>query len=312
MKNMDKYKKFEKLCKEKLTDRYKNINTRKILIWGASDGGRIVKEVIEREGYQSYGFVDAKAESKNDFLDLPVYPISIINPEEYFIIIGIMSYHYDIEEILHGKNYTHSDYVYIFDNESYNKEDIEFRGCIVGRYTYGYQKLLQDFPLAIKIGRYCSINDTARICNNHSIECVTTHPLLDYRQFYSWDKQESRKKYLEKYGTHFNNVPFQDSSIRKNEPVVIGNDVWIGANVVILPGVHIGDGAVLAAGAVITKDVEPYAIVGGVPAKLIRYRFSEEIIDKFLKIQWWDWTIEKIEENIELFYQPDLFCEIFG
>lgn len=60
-----------------------------------------------------------------------------------------------------------------------------------------------------------------------------------------------------------------------------------------------------------TKDVKPYAIMGGVPARLIRYRFSEEMIGAFLRIKWWDWPIEKIEENLELFYYPELFCETF-
>lgn len=82
-------------------------------------------------------------------------------------------------------------------------------------------------------------------------------------------------------------------------------------NAVIMSGVKIGDGAIIGAGAVVTKDVEPYAIMGGVPARLIRHRYPKEMIDAFLRIKWWDWPIEKIEENLELFYQPELFCEIF-
>ena len=82
-------------------------------------------------------------------------------------------------------------------------------------------------------------------------------------------------------------------------------------NAVIMSGVKIGDGAIIGAGAVVTKDVEPYAIMGGVPARLIRHRYPKEMIDAFLRIKWWDWRIEKIEENLELFYQPELFCEIF-
>ena len=93
--------------------------------------------------------------------------------------------------------------------------------------------------------------------------------------------------------------------------MVIGNDVWIGANVSILPGVYIGDGAVIAAGAVVTKDVEPYAIVGGVPAKVIRYRFSPKEIYILLKIKWWDWSVEEVERNIELLYDPVKFIAAF-
>ena len=82
------------------------------------------------------------------------------------------------------------------------------------------------------------------------------------------------------------------TEVRRTE---IGNDVWIGMNAVIMSGVKIGDGA----------------IMGGVPARLIRHRYPKEMIDAFLRIKWWDWPIEKIEENLELFYQPELFCEIF-
>lgn len=79
----------------------------------------------------------------------------------------------------------------------------------------------------------------------------------------------------------------------------IGNDVWIGYEAVILAGVTVGDGAVIGTRAVITKDVPPYTVVGGVPAKPIKRRFSEERIDQLLKMRWWDWPEEKIAENIE-------------
>lgn len=108
-----------------------------------------------------------------------------------------------------------------------------------------------------------------------------------------------------KYGKYHDNAAFENSPLRKNIPVVIGNDVWIGANVSILPGVHIGDGAVLAAGAVVNKDVEPYEIVGGVPAKHIKYRFDAEQRKILLSVKWWEWPHEEIERNIEMFYNPN-------
>ena len=80
--------------------------------------------------------------------------------------------------------------------------------------------------------------------------------------------------------------------------IVIGNDVWIGYEAVILAGVTIGDGAIIGARAVVTKDVEPYTIVGGVPAAPIRKRFSKDTISNLLKIKWWDWPKEKIAKNI--------------
>ena len=80
--------------------------------------------------------------------------------------------------------------------------------------------------------------------------------------------------------------------------IVVGNDVWIGYEAVILAGVTIGDGAIIGARAVVTKDVPPYTIVGGVPAKPIRKRFNEETIDILLKLKWWDWSKERIAKNI--------------
>ena len=87
-------------------------------------------------------------------------------------------------------------------------------------------------------------------------------------------------------------------------PVRVGNDVWIGANATILSGVTIGDGAVVAAGSVVTESVPPYAIVGGVPAKIIKYRFPVETIERLLQLGWWNWHPEKIEQNMSLFYLP--------
>jgi acetyltransferase-like isoleucine patch superfamily enzyme len=91
--------------------------------------------------------------------------------------------------------------------------------------------------------------------------------------------------------------------------VFIGNDVWIGCNTVILSGVTIGDGAVVAAGSIVTKDVAPYAIVGGNPAKLIKYRFSNDIIEKLLYIKWWSWERERIVEFLPLITSTDV--EVF-
>src|SRR5690606_36153360 len=92
-----------------------------------------------------------------------------------------------------------------------------------------------------------------------------------------------------------------------NTPIVIENDVWIGKNAIVLPGVTIHNGAIVAAGGVVTKDVPPYAIVGGVPTKIIRYRFEPHIIEAMLEIKWWAWDDEKIKENFDLFFDPEEF-----
>ena len=132
----------------------------------------------------------------------------------------------------------------------------------------------------ITIGNFCSIaRGTAVQEHNHDADCITTY-FIKYRIF------------EEKYGI---------DAISKG-PVIIGNDVWIGTQSTILTGVTIGDGAIIAANSVVSKDIPPYAIVGGTPAKVLRYRFSEEIIERLLEVKWWNWDIEKIKKNKDLFY----------
>ena len=102
---------------------------------------------------------------------------------------------------------------------------------------------------------------------------------------------------------------YKYADLESKSAVVIGNDVWIGESARIMAGVHIGDGAVIAAGAVVTKDVAPYAIVGGVPAKVIKYRFSPEQIEELLKIEWWNWDEEKIRKHADEFDNIESFIE---
>ena len=92
--------------------------------------------------------------------------------------------------------------------------------------------------------------------------------------------------------------------------VEIGHDVWIGTNVTILPSVKIGNGAIIAAGAVVTKDIPDYAIVGGVPAKVLKYRFSDDEIKRLNQSKWWEWPDEKIKRHINKFSAPEDFFDL--
>lgn len=148
-----------------------------------------------------------------------------------------------------------------------------------------------------KIGRFCSIA--------HDVSCEPyTHPTANVSTYPSF------------FNTG-NNLPFGKSSFNFEEMlktskgfiVEIGNDVWIGSHVTIKGGIKIGDGAIIGMNALVTKDVPPYSIVGGVPAKIIRYRFNKSIIEGMLRIQWWNWPIELIKQRQEEFISAEDFVK---
>lgn len=153
----------------------------------------------------------------------------------------------------------------------------------VGEHSYGLKRecFFSYHPDdRVLIGKFCSIADGVKfVFGHHRTDSVTTFPLR---------------------ALCFGGVPHEDAKSKGR--IEIGNDVWIGANALILSGVKIGHGAVVAAGAVVTKDVPPYAIAGGVPARVLRYRLREEQVAPLLEIAWWDWPMEKIIANQALFY----------
>jgi len=157
--------------------------------------------------------------------------------------------------------------------------------------NYSYVSGPRSYVESATIGKFCSIaRQTIIGVSGHDYTKVTTHPIV-IDPFYKFiDEPLSEMQKL---------------------PPVIGNDVWIGINSVIHRGVNIGDGAVIASDSVVTRDVEPYSIVGGNPARHIRYRFQPKVIEALLKIQWWNWNDEKIKSAIELFDNPDEFIRTF-
>jgi acetyltransferase-like isoleucine patch superfamily enzyme len=167
-----------------------------------------------------------------------------------------------------------------------------------GKYTYGYDSLIvKDFGTGerLKIGNFCSLSSgiTILLGGNHPIQNVSTYPfgVLNTNIFSGFINIEKRIK-----------------------DTVIGNDVWIGHGVTILTGITIGDGSVISANSNVVKDVEPYSIVGGNPAKFIKKRFTEDQINKLLEIKWWDLEDSKIRELLPHICSDDIdqFIKLFN
>ena len=180
----------------------------------------------------------------------------------------------------------------------YLKDAIKNPNIMVGEYTmyndfrddptlFEHNNVLYHYPInddKLMIGKFCSIACGAKFLfnsANHTMNSLSTYPFPLFFEEWGLDRKDVA------------------SSWDHKGDIVIGNDVWIGYEAVVMAGVTIGDGAIIGTRAVVTKDVPPYMIVGGIPARPIKKRFSEETIEKLLDLQWWDWPREKLAENIE-------------
>ena len=183
-----------------------------------------------------------------------------------------------IKNVITRPNIEVGDYTYYDDINGADK----FEEHVMHHYEFLGDKLI--------IGKFCQIASGIKfIMNgaNHRMNSVTTYPFNIMGN--GWEKVTPKLE----------DLPFKGDTI-------IGNDVWIGQNVTILPGVHIRDGAIIGANSVVTKDIPPYHIAGGNPCKIIRKRFNEEFIDYLEEIKWWDWEEDKIFKNLEILCSNDL------
>ena len=184
-----------------------------------------------------------------------------------------------------------------YDREIYVKPTIRNPNIVVGDFTYIADSEFESHVThhyewlgdKLIIGKFCQFAAGVEFVMNganHQMNAVTTYPFFTLE---GWEMKPPAKEVL----------PFKGDT-------VIGNDVWIGQNAVILPGVHIGDGAIIGANSVVGSDVAPYTIVVGNPAKVLRKRFDDELIDLLLRFKWWDRSIEEINSLIPLLTDSDL------
>lgn len=182
------------------------------------------------------------------------------------------------------------------------KNFVKVKNIIVGDYTYfddrrnGPEKFEEynvlynyDFTkVKLVIGKFCAIAAETRfiMTGDHKLDAISTYPFPIF--LHGWESA------------------YNISDLPVKGDIIVGNDVWFGYDTLIKGGVTIGDGAIIAAGAVVVKDVPPYSIVGGNPAKVLKMRFDDKTIARLLQIAWWNWDIEKINKNLKLISSLDV------
>lgn len=169
-------------------------------------------------------------------------------------------------------------------------DNVLLSNVVLGDFSYvGEKAVIRNS----KIGKFCSVAPNAIIGTGiHPTHMVSTYPI-----FYSTKKQ-GQITFVEK------------DYIEETREIIVGNDVWIGTNAIIHDGITIGDGAIIASGAIVTKNIPPYAIYGGVPAKLIKYRFNQNEVLNLRKSEWWNKDIAWLKKNVLKFHNIDKFIEL--
>lgn len=273
-------------------------NNKKIAIFPFGDIGLQTKTIMK----EIYGIEPAYIFDNHICKYNPkVFPLSEVGNLDYNEVVFIFTIAQDNNNrktlldmlINQGVKFLELDFPYY--NFSYNYD-------IVGRHTFGDIVNTLSLQLCESVGAFCSFAEGTRVVANHSNQYISTSPFIYYDKSvnnYLPDTYEENREcswYIE--GIKPKGI------IPKSNKSVIGNDVWLGRNVTITNGANIGNGVIAGAGTVITKDVPDYAIVAGVPAKIIRYRFSPEQIVALNKIGWWNWSDEQIRERYDDFFLP--------
>ncbi|URZ06314.1 CatB-related O-acetyltransferase [Clostridium felsineum] len=266
------------------------LENKKVIIFGTGNAGKFTKYILKGLSVEVICFIDNdKGKKGKNILGTRIETIEILKEMncEYIILIASTYYKEIIKQLDSMEFNKEKHYINLLEKFEPNEE----YGFTVGKHTYGYEQFMYKENNIKSIGAFCSLAPKITIANfNHPLSFISTHPFLylSNRSFIKEDLDE---------------VVFSDY----NKKIEIGNDVWIGSNVTILPNVKIGNGAVIGAGAVVNKDIPDYAVAVGVPAKVIKYRFSREEIKVLNASKWWEWNDDKIKENVLLFRDKNEF-----
>lgn len=270
------------------------------IIYPYGEYGIMVKQILNDSfGIMEKWIIDNKLSQYNDRIKSMDYCRNI-NCNEYTVLFTCANPDIYVEVRNRLDVYFYPENVMeIFGNvrEGGARNDKSKCRTLCGKYSYGP---LCDHWLVKSVGAFCSFAPGTNVVENHPVGYISTHPYLFYGGDLDtvhqrrWEDVQGERGYFEGIRPKGNNY--------KLKKIEIGSDVWLGRNVLITNSANIGNGVIAGAGAVITKDVPDYAVVVGVPARIIRYRYTEEEIAALKRIAWWDWTDEKIRKNYDDFY----------
>jgi hypothetical protein len=269
---------------EKVIEEQINAGRKKFIIYPYGPVGYIVKKVLEEKfGLQALCVIDNYKYGKHSFIKKVDY-LSEVDCKEVTILLSThnLSVFKQLKETLEP-----------YENEA---NIVDVFPPSIGKHSWGTLCDVNGY-LIERIGGFCSFAEGCCVVSNHSKQGISTSALfngIDLENLPIFEKISD-------------NLPLD--KLMDNERCVIGNDVWLGRNVVVCNGAKIGNGVIAASGAVITKDVPDYAVVGGVPAKIIKYRYTEEQIKMLNEIEWWNWSDKKISETFMDFYDIHVFLE---
>lgn len=275
---------------------------KKFVIYPYGENGVMTKQILNDSfGINEEFIIDNKLSQFNDNIKRLDY-CKNLDTSQYTILYTCA--HIELYDVLLDNLYEYfskDNIIKIFDVKKEEKKKqgkySSKYGTQCGKYSYGS---LCDHWLVKSVGAFCSFAYGSDVVENHAINYISTHPFLYYGGVTdtihgrSWNEVEGERGY-------FSGVIPKGENYRLKK-ITIGNDVWLGRNVLIANSANIGNGVIAGAGAVITKDVPDYAVVVGVPARIIRYRYTKEEIEAMNRIAWWDWTDEKIRESYDDFY----------
>lgn len=271
------------------------IGKRNFIIYPFGENGLLTKEILNKCFGITESFIADKRLSEFNpeiksleyFFDIDKSPYTVLltieNPASY-------------EEIHHSlEQYFSKDCIIELFAEGYRKNKLCMTKC--GKYSYGP---LCNHQFVESVGAFCSFALGTDVLENHPYNYLSTHPFMyadrniNTALRYTYDECNQAEWYFAGIAPR--------GVVQKFSKVKIGNDVWLGKNVLITNGSNIGNGVIAGAGAVITKDVPDYAVVAGVPARIVRYRYTSKQIEKLNHIAWWNWSDDVIRERYDDFY----------